>query len=532
MQYNDEKILVAAVMFVIPALFGSNDIPKGNAMTCPHILVLGCAICLLFSGVKAEAQQLLINEGYEENLDLRVQLRGSNQPYEQHALELTAERAHTGTHSLKADFTYRHGITVYLTPRSNETPQVEWGQIGGAGGFNLPGLDIPLHPDRGYLLTLYLWVERASSHNPVQLSVETVSASDYGLVRTETRLEPTFAAPTDGWVKVEQELTSWLMDQMDAAGANTVGLKLNAVLLNSFSTVHERMTVYVDDVTLQEVPLSVVEEHRARQTESEGEPLVFRSYPKVEDFFLWGVYDGLASPGPGWIRPLDRSPGADPRLQQIQMVHEFADWGLLNLRRHYCNTLIQGGGMLFPTEGQSAFDYVETGLDKCAQYGMMFSPSTYLTQHYIASATREECEAAMRKAAEMWRDHPALLAYWLVDEPGASTADDFYWGKQFIESHDPNNPALCTCNSISSIRTFAPVLPIVCIDYYPIGPVPQQDKGAWAVGDSVRYARNLGAQRPGLRRMRMPTGPSGIIPVMSTGDWWIRTGMPPRHGMR
>lgn len=67
--------------------------------------------------------------------------------------------------------------------------------------------------------------------------------------------------------------------------------------------------------------------------------------------------------------------------------------------------------MLFPLEGQSAYDYVPTCLDECARYGVRFSPSTYLTEHYSSNASREQCEAAMRKAVDRFGKHPALLAY-------------------------------------------------------------------------------------------------------------------------
>jgi len=456
----------------------------------PLAIVVAAAF-VFFAGTSSAHEQIILQEGYESQLDKRVQLRGANQPYTAHHMGVTTERAHTDKHSLKIDMTYRHGLNVYLTPRSNETPEVEWGRPGGAGGFVVPGLGMPLRPDRGYLLTLYMWVERASKSNPVRIEVMTASTGDYGVFRKSTVLEQTFDAPTDGWVKIEQELTSYMLERLHAAGARTDSLRLDGILFGSFAGGRNRATVYIDDITLREVSPEVVDEHRKR---TRGQAPSFRSYPEVENLFVWGVYGGLFMPGPTWCLAWDKD--RDVRLQQIERMRQSGDWILLDLRRHYCNVLIQGGGMLSPQAEQSSYAYVKAVLDKCAEYGVKLSPSTYLTQHYDKAATKEQCTAAMRKTAGMFQDHPGLLAYWLVDEPGAGwAADDFYWGKTTLDSFDPNHPSLCTCNSIGSIAEFAPTLPIVCIDYYPIGPVPRSDKGCWAVVDSVRYAQKLGAKR-------------------------------------
>jgi hypothetical protein len=479
---------------------------------------------VLLTGASALAQEaVLLQEGFEEPAGPRVQLHGANQPFEQHALEITTAKAHSGTHSLKIDYGYLHGLQVYLAPRSNATPQVEWGALGGAGTFHLPGLDLVLRPDRGYLLTVYVWVEQASAQNPLQIEVEMLTASDAGPVRTAVLLDPPISAPTAGWVKVEQELTSTLIAQLEAGGSNTADLRLNSISLNSFANGRYRLTAYADDLEVREVPLPTVAESRRQAAAAAGPKPQFRAIPAVENLFVWGVYGGIMEPGPDWFRAYDRTAGSDIRAQQAARVREFSEWALLDLRRHHCNLLIQGGGMLFPLEEQSAYDYVQTCLDECARYGIKFAPSTYLTQHYSSQASREQCEAAMRKAVGQFGKHPALLAYWLVDEPGAATADDFYWGKQTLEALDPEHPALCTCNSISSIRTFADRLPILCIDYYPMAPVPWYDKGAWAVGDSARYARELGAQRIwmlpqvfGQSSWRAPSAPEFLIQVFSS----------------
>jgi len=63
-----------------------------------------------------------------------------------------------------------------------------------------------------------------------------------------------------------------------------------------------------------------------------------------------------------------------------------SDWTVLDLRRQYCDTIVQGGGMLFPTEGEAARECLKATLDQCAAYGMMLSPSTYLTHVVVLLA--------------------------------------------------------------------------------------------------------------------------------------------------
>jgi len=451
------------------------------------------ALLLVFLPQTASAQErVLLAEGFEADSP-RVQIHGANQPYEVHALGPSDERAHTGARSLKVDLTFRHGLDVLLCPRTDETPAVEWGGLGGPGWFTFQGLGLPLQPDRRYLLSLWVWVEQATPQNPVRFAVETATDSPYGVARTQTSLPQEFAGPTDGWVHLGAELTGLLLERLDAAGAKVDGLRLDTISLNCFANGPLRMSAYVDDVELRELPADAP---LPTDVTARTPAPTFRRITAVEDRFVWGVYGNLFDPGPDWYTPLDRSEGQEgARRDQTRRLADASDWILLDLRRHYCDTLVQGGGMLFPTEGQAARDYVTACLDRCADYGILLSPSTYLTQHYIPDATREQCLTAMQAAVEQFGAHPALLAYWLVDEPQPSTAADYYWGKATLEELDPQHPALCTCNGLSSVAEFAPALPLLTIDYYPLGPVPKDDKGAWAVGDCVRYARELGAKR-------------------------------------
>ena len=463
-------------------------------LLCVMVIMLCVPACAEDEPASTVEGRVLINEDYESSPEKKVQMEGANQPYEAREIGLSTERARSGKHSVKIDVTYKHGLNVYLVPRTNENPRIIYGSIGGQGAFDIDGLNIQLRPDRGYVLTLYVWVEQVDAHNSVRFQVKTVSNCDLGQIKSHTLLEQEFIEPTEGWVKVEQELTSYLLEQLEAQGNQTEGILLHSISMSSFANNQYPMKVYIDDITLKEVPMSVVAEYKAKRLAAKKKH-TFRSYPKAENTFVWGTYGGLLAGGRDWYMDYPRSGGNEAvRLEQIKRTYQAADRTLLDLRRHYCNTLIQGGGMLFPNDVQASYDHLKLSMDKCAEYGVGWVPSTYLTQHYT-SASKEQCIAEMRKVTGIFKNHPGLFAYLLVDEPQPSTAEDFYWGKQQMEAMDANHPCLQVCNGVMAVREFSPTLPIVGIDYYPISPIPSSDKGAWAVGDMVRYSRRSGAKR-------------------------------------
>jgi hypothetical protein len=300
-------------------------------MRFQHVISVGI-FCMAWTPAGAAAQdRILLREGFENDLDRKVWVADSNQPYDAKEIGITTAAAHGGRRSLKVDVEYLHGLSVYAAPRTVDPPRAEYGAIGGQGTFVLPGLKIPLRPDRGYLLRAWVNVVRASEHNPVRLSVITASDSDYGVVRTETSLGPEISRPTDGWVRIEQELATSVIEPMEAGGSQVEGLRLEAITVGSFANRRLRMTVLVDDLELEEVGLQVVEEHRRRQTASQkSRQRPFRRTRSVEDTFVWGVYGSLTAPAADWLLRLDRGNGqAAARAEQARRVREYGDWVLL-----------------------------------------------------------------------------------------------------------------------------------------------------------------------------------------------------------
>jgi len=447
--------------------------------------------------------KILFKEDFETKTERKLRVASGlpeGRGFEPHFIGITNEKARSGTHSAKVDLTtIKNGISVYLAENMN----------------------VPLEKGKGCIVSMYLWIDEASPQAPArpQLGMVTDSPSGVSSARYDLHM---LSKPTGGWVKVERELTSWLIPRLDASGEKIEGLRIDAVDLRTFTEEYKRrFTVYVDDITVSEVPASVVEDFRRRQMkELAGKARTFRSYPEVEDFFPWGVAADLYNPGDIWYNP---PKSTDPeRPQQLEAAREASDWILRDLKRHYCNVSIRSGGLMLPNEGEEAVEQVKYHLDKHAEYGMKNIPSTYLTQHYEPTVSRKDCEKAMRRVTGLFKDHQGLLAYWLVDEPSAATAEDFYWGKRLMESLDPNHPSLCTCNGIDPLEEFAPSLPITVIDYYPIKTNPGQGAGAWGVGDMVRRARELGARRVwvipqvfGTGSWRSPTVPELRIQIFS-----------------
>lgn len=460
------------------------------------------SFAILFLSVFAVAQdgKVLYRDDFEKNPDVSVVLEGANLPYTANEIGLSTERARSGEHSLVFDVVHSYSIAVYAAPRTNQTPTATWGRLGGPGSFLVDGLGIPLNEDQGYYLTLYLWVDKASRENAVKIAVRTESDSPYGPVYSNTYLDQIIAEPTNEWVKVETELNSALLEPLAASGTSLDNIRLHSVAVQSFSRgrgSNRHLRVFVDDVTIRQAPAGAVEAQKKAEAElnaKKAAELNFKRIPLSENTFLWGAYGGIYGLDPSWYTDI-RKPGTDPRLTQIEFVNKYSDWLLLDARRHYLNVVIQGGGMVFPNSSDSSFDYLKVCLDKMAEFGMRLVPSTYVTQHYIPDATREDSLEAMTRVADICRDHPGILAYLLVDEPQPQDAEDFYWGKAEMERLDANHACMCFCNNLTAMREYAATLPILGLDTYWLRTIPSLDPGCWAYADTVDYARRLGGRR-------------------------------------
>ena len=159
---------------------GRSNPPPGQRWPS-RLLQIGAFLALAWPAGAGAQTASLYSDGFEDRPEVNVQVRGANQPYTARTIGLTQEKSRSGKTSVKIDVTAMHGFEVQLAPRTTAKPGVEWGSIGGAGSFRLPGLDIPLQRDRGYVLEAWVWVEKGPSSG-VRIDVATVVDSHYGPV--------------------------------------------------------------------------------------------------------------------------------------------------------------------------------------------------------------------------------------------------------------------------------------------------------------------------------------------------------------
>jgi len=132
-------------------------------------------------------------------------------------------------------------------------------------------------------------------------------------------------------------------------------------------------------------------------------------------------------------------------------------------------------------EGQAGNDWGKYWLDAAHQSGLKALVGLYRPH---VKAMQFEGSA---KRIEMYRDHPALLAWHTMDEPAWDKDTDM--GKdympaayQFVREHDPTHPVTAvTCHFADPAR-FENAVDIMQADYYPVPPIPAD----WYSGTGFR----------------------------------------------
>lgn len=86
---------------------------------------------------------------------------------------------------------------------------------------------------------------------------------------------------------------------------------------------------------------------------------------------------------------------------------------------------------------------------------------------------------------EKYHDHPALLAWQVMDEPGTHgrlSTEYMPAAYRLLKEQDPNHPATAVLCQFSDFQPYAPYLDVVQADYYCIPPIP----AGWYVGTGFR----------------------------------------------
>ncbi len=133
------------------------------------------------------------------------------------------------------------------------------------------------------------------------------------------------------------------------------------------------------------------------------------------------------------------------------------DLGFEGLLREMCrlsmNCLIAGPRLY---EGELDLNRLQQELDLCQQYGVYLMPLTGTD------------EARLRILAEKFGNHPAILGWYIQDEPSPEFLDEFLKCKYLLEELAPKQPAFCLFYRPDSVRRFAPHQPVMLTDHYPL----------------------------------------------------------------
>jgi hypothetical protein len=132
-------------------------------------------------------------------------------------------------------------------------------------------------------------------------------------------------------------------------------------------------------------------------------------------------------------------------------------------------------------EGQNTFEGGQEWLDTCEANGLKA-----LVGLYRPPVKKAEFEGATRRI-EKFRDHPALLAWHTMDEPGWEKEGDpgqIYMPAAYevVKEHDPDHPVTAVFCHFADPKLFIDSVDIVQADYYPIPPIPAN----WFSGTGLR----------------------------------------------
>ncbi len=105
-------------------------------------------------------------------------------------------------------------------------------------------------------------------------------------------------------------------------------------------------------------------------------------------------------------------------------------------------------------------------------YGTRWCPD------YITSEADEE--PAVRRTVREFRDHPALLAWYINDERPLSMLDRLKAHQRWVEEEDPNHPTWAVLYQVDEVDRYVSSFDVIGTDPYPIPDWPASLAGRWA----------------------------------------------------
>jgi hypothetical protein len=105
---------------------------------------------------------------------------------------------------------------------------------------------------------------------------------------------------------------------------------------------------------------------------------------------------------------------------------------------------------------------------------------TFLKSCPKAIETEDDELTFIRNKVETFRDHPALLAWYLNDEAPLTHLDRLVAHREWLEELDPNHPTWAVLYQIGDIGGYFPTCHAIGTDPYPVSTRPAAMAGEWA----------------------------------------------------
>ncbi len=172
--------------------------------------------------------------------------------------------------------------------------------------------------------------------------------------------------------------------------------------------------------------------------------------------------------------------------------------------------VVRGFNLFSPYHGgphdTEALEPIRAYLDRCAQIGMRVN---YHLRWPIRTGLDEQHREQLRGEIEAFRDHPALLSWYIADEPAVDKVSVLEEVYGILKNLDPYHPVtIVFCRGAEDALNFSAATDIVMADPYPIprGSVTSVSKTADAFNEAFD-----------LRK------PLWIVPqAFGGGEWWER----------
>lgn len=134
--------------------------------------------------------------------------------------------------------------------------------------------------------------------------------------------------------------------------------------------------------------------------------------------------------------------------------------------------------MPYGRPNEEKMDLIDSYGLKCIYSIKDFYAGTKWAPDFIDSV--EDEEPAVRETVRQYRDHPALLAWYLNDERPLSMLDRLIAHQEWVEEEDPNHPTWVVLWQVNQVRQYIRSFDAIGTDPYPIPTRPASMAGDWA----------------------------------------------------